>query len=99
MTIREFFFSLLRKHFITEKIGSVIFLFFFYFTRELNPHTSLAPRNLSPLVFPSAHLRPPVGNLACVPGVSDAPLADLQIGVDDAGRYVILIKQIANPKP
>ena len=32
-------------------------------------------------------------------GVSDAPLADLQIGVDDAGRYVIPIKQIANPKP
>ena len=27
-------------------------------------------------------------------GVSDAPLADLQIGVDDAGRYVVLVKQL-----
>jgi hypothetical protein len=36
-----------------------------------------------------------VGNVpACVPGGGDAELADLQIGVDAAGRYVVLIKQL-----
>ena len=36
-----------------------------------------------------------VGNVpACVPGGGDAKLADLQIGVEDAGRYVVLIKQL-----
>ena len=35
-----------------------------------------------------------VGNVpACVPGGGDAELADLQIGVDAAGRHVVLIKQ------
>ena len=31
---------------------------------------------------------------ACVPGGDDAPLADLQIGIDDANHYVVLIQQI-----
>ena len=36
-----------------------------------------------------------VGNMpACVPGGGDAPLADLQIGIDDANNYVVLIRQI-----
>ena len=36
-----------------------------------------------------------VGNVpACVPGGGDAELADLQIGVDAAGRHVVLIKQL-----
>jgi hypothetical protein len=36
-----------------------------------------------------------VGNVpACIPGGSDAQLADLQIGIDDAGRYVVLVKQL-----
>ena len=36
-----------------------------------------------------------VGNVpACVPGGGDAELVDLQIGVDDVGRHVVLIKQL-----
>ena len=36
-----------------------------------------------------------VGNVpACVPGGGNAELADLQIGVDAAGRLVVLIKQL-----
>ena len=36
-----------------------------------------------------------VGNVpACVPGGGDTELADLQIGVDAAGRHVVLIKQL-----
>jgi len=36
-----------------------------------------------------------VGNVpACVPGGGNAELVDLQIGVDDAGRLVVLIKQL-----
>jgi hypothetical protein len=31
---------------------------------------------------------------ACVPGGDDAPLADLQIGINDANHYVGLIQQI-----
>jgi len=36
-----------------------------------------------------------VGNVpACVPGGGDASLADLQIGIDNANHYVVLIRQI-----
>ena len=36
-----------------------------------------------------------VGNVpSCVPGGMDASREDLQIGVDDAGRYVVLVKQL-----
>jgi hypothetical protein len=36
-----------------------------------------------------------VGNVpSCVPGDRDASREDLQIGVDDAGLYVVLIKQL-----
>jgi len=36
-----------------------------------------------------------VGNVpACVPGGGNAEFADLQIGVDAAGRHVVLIKQL-----
>jgi hypothetical protein len=36
-----------------------------------------------------------VGNVpSCVPGGRDASREDLQIGVDDAGLYVVLIKQL-----
>ena len=36
-----------------------------------------------------------VGNVPpCVPGSRDASREDLQIGVDDAGLYVVLIKQL-----
>jgi hypothetical protein len=36
-----------------------------------------------------------VGNVpSCVPGGRDASREDLQIGVDESGRYVVLVKQL-----